>query len=142
MTLDEALKGVGRRVAYRSQGEPDEEGVITSAGLMVAHVRYDGDTHSKATRLDDLTLIADGAAAGPDWLALGAEQLADAYSAAARVLRHRSASVPGKYRQEGVLIAADWLDPQPRNADAEPNEAAATAAEQDHNTKEEHRHGA
>jgi hypothetical protein len=42
-----------------------------------------------------------------------AQLLADAYRTAGRALRRRAHNAPGRYRQEGVLLAASWLDPDP-----------------------------
>lgn len=43
----------------------------------------------------------------------GVRRLSDAYRAAGRSLRQRAQAVKGKQRQEGVLLAAGWLDPEP-----------------------------
>src|SRR5258708_26757290 len=49
-----------------------------------------------------------------DW----AQRLADAYRTAGRALRQRAGNAPGRYRQEGALRAASWLDPDPAEDDA------------------------
>ena len=43
----------------------------------------------------------------------GFRRLSEAYRAAGRFLRQRAQGVKGKQRQEGVLLAAGWLDPEP-----------------------------
>jgi hypothetical protein len=55
MNIKEAQSSVGRRVIYKPTGE---EGVITSANDWYAFVRYGADTHSKATRPEDLRLVS------------------------------------------------------------------------------------
>jgi hypothetical protein len=52
-------KDIGRKVIYRAKSGqlstlPPEEGVITSFTDLFVFVRYGGDTHSKATRPNDL----------------------------------------------------------------------------------------
>jgi hypothetical protein len=56
MTLEEAKKHVMRLVVYRPKVGPTEVGVITSVNEHVVFVRYGADTHSKATKAEDLEL--------------------------------------------------------------------------------------
>lgn len=58
MTLDEAKDSMSREVRYDAfPGADPEFGIITSVnGHGTIFVRYDGDRHSKSTRLEDLTL--------------------------------------------------------------------------------------
>jgi len=46
-------KDLGRRVVF-TPSSPKERGKITSFNEDFVFVRYDGDTHSKATRYEDL----------------------------------------------------------------------------------------
>ena len=56
------------------------------------------------------------------------QRLADAYRTAGRALRQRAHNAPGRYRQEGVLLAASWLAPEPAEDDAaEQNQEARSA---------------
>ena len=59
-----------------------------------------------------------------------ARKLADARGVLARAIRERcnERTVPSRYRREGVLIAAEWLDPQP--GAAAPTSASREGAEQ------------
>ena len=59
MTLEEAARNVGKPVTYHPYApdlDPAEQGVITSVNHRFAFVRYDGDTASKATSPELLTL--------------------------------------------------------------------------------------
>jgi hypothetical protein len=59
MTLEEAREHVGRDVTYHPYApelDPVEQGVITSVNHRFAFVRYAGDTASKATSPELLTL--------------------------------------------------------------------------------------
>jgi hypothetical protein len=62
-TIEGFLGGDGRRVAYMPQGAPDEEGVITGVGVKYVYVRFDGDSHAKATSPADLMFIDEAATA-------------------------------------------------------------------------------
>lgn len=44
--------------------------------------------------------------------------MADATRECAKVLRHRAGTVPQKFRREGALMAAGWLESMADNADA------------------------
>ena len=60
MTLDEARRHIGEKVAYRpySDLDRDETGVITRVNDRYAFVRYGTDEHSKATDPARLGLAA------------------------------------------------------------------------------------
>lgn len=57
MTIDEARVNIGNKVIYYV-GFPHKEGVITSVNEIYVHVRYGSDVGSKATRPEDLELLA------------------------------------------------------------------------------------
>jgi len=60
VTIDEARDNIGNKVVYlpsRAWRLTPEEGVITSANEIYAHVRYGADVHAKATRPEDLELL-------------------------------------------------------------------------------------
>ena len=56
MTLEEARQHIDRAVIYRTEGQPPEDGVITSVNDAYVFVRYRGWGGSKATRAEDLEL--------------------------------------------------------------------------------------
>jgi len=58
VTLAEAAENIGKLVVYTAPHGAREDGVITSVGDAYVFVRYSGDSHSKATMPQDLTLLA------------------------------------------------------------------------------------
>lgn len=59
MTLDDARQHIGHGVVYRPRHYPPdtEQGVITSVNDTYVFVRYGTNTHSKATRPEQLELL-------------------------------------------------------------------------------------
>ena len=56
MTLDEARRHIGNAVVYwDDHHDHAEQGVVTSVNDTYVFVRYGSDSHSKATRPEDLT---------------------------------------------------------------------------------------
>ena len=58
MTLDEARQNIGNGVVYQPIGEDAEDGTITGVSDCFVFVRYAGDSGSKATPAEMLTLLA------------------------------------------------------------------------------------
>ena len=58
MTLDQARQHIGDGVVYSPDHGPAEDGTITGTSDRYVFVRYAGDSHSKATAPEDLTLLA------------------------------------------------------------------------------------
>jgi len=57
VTLTEAAENIGAGVVYTAPHGAREDGVISSVGAAYVFVRYGGDSHSKATLPQDLTLL-------------------------------------------------------------------------------------
>jgi len=58
VTLQEACAVINRPVIYVPRvGEP-EEGIVTAVNTAYVFVRYGNDQHSKATRPEDLEVVA------------------------------------------------------------------------------------
>jgi hypothetical protein len=54
MTIEEAMKNIGKSVVYQPKVGPIEAGVITSVNNKFIFVRYGSHKHSQATKPEDL----------------------------------------------------------------------------------------